>query len=88
MLVEFFQHLITRTYNYELVNTDQTGRESVFGLLRNDLSEKLPFEAVNSLIVILSDKGAHFKLRLLSYVLDDSVNNIQQILFEKRDGNF
>ena len=88
MLVEFFQHLITRTYNYELVNTDQTGRESVFGLLRNDLSEKLPFEAVNSLIAILSDKGADFKLRLLNYVLDDSVNNIQQILFEKRDGNF
>jgi hypothetical protein len=70
------------------VNTGQTGREFLFGLLRNDLSEKPAFRAVKNLITILSDKGADFKPGLLNYVLDDSVDNIRQILFQKRDGDF
>ncbi len=88
MYAEFFRRGITRTFKYELVNTGQTGREFLFGLLRNDLSEKPAFRAVKNLIAILSDKGADFKPGLLNYVLDDSVDNIRQILFQKRDGDF
>jgi hypothetical protein len=88
MYAEFFRRGIIRTYKYELVNTGQTGREFLFGLLRNDLSEKPAFRAVKNLITILSDKGADFKPGLLNYVLDDSVDNIRQILFQKRDGDF
>ncbi len=71
-----------------MVNEGQTGREQVFGLLRNDLSEKPAFRAVKNLIGILGDKGPDFTPTSLNYVLDDSVNNIRQIIFQKRDGDF
>jgi hypothetical protein len=58
------------------------------GLLRNNISEKPAFRAVKNLITILSDKGPNFVPGSLNYVLDDSVNNIRQILFQKRDGDF
>ena len=88
MLAEYFRRGIVRTYKYELVNQGQTGRENVFGLLRNDLSEKPAFRAVKNLIGILNDKGADFQPDCLNYVLDDSVDNIRQILFQKRNGDF
>jgi hypothetical protein len=57
-------------------------------LLRNDLSEKPAFRAVKNLIAILSDKGPDFEPGSLNYVFDGSVDNIRQILFQKRDGDF
>jgi hypothetical protein len=88
MLVEYFRRGIVRTYKYELVNEGQPGVEGVYGLLRNDLSEKPAFRAVKNLIAILTDKGSDFQPGSLNYVLDDSVDNIRQILFQKRDGDF
>ncbi len=88
MFVEYFRRGFTRTYKYELVSEGQPGREGVFGLLRNDLSEKPAFRAVKNLITILSDKGPDFVPGSLNYSLDDNVNNVRQILFQKRDGDF
>jgi hypothetical protein len=88
IFAEFFQRGIYRTYKYELVNQDIPGREGVFGLLRNDLSEKPSFRAVKNLITILSDKGPSFEPGTLSYVLNGSMNNVRQILFQKRNGDF
>jgi hypothetical protein len=79
---------ITRTYKYELVNEGQPGREGVFGLLRNDISEKPAFRAVKNLIGILSGRGSDFTPDSLNHVFDGSVNDIRHSLFQKRDGDF
>jgi hypothetical protein len=88
IFAEFFRRGIYRTYKYELVNEDIPGREGVFGLLRDDLSEKPSFRAVKNLITILSDKGSSFKPGTLNYVLNGSMDNVHQILFQKRNGDF
>ena len=88
MFAEYFRRGFIRTYKYELVNEGQSGREGTLGLLRNDISAKPAFRAVKNLIAILSDKGPNFVPGSLNYVLDDSVDNIRQILFQKRDGDF
>jgi hypothetical protein len=88
VFAEFFRRGVYRTYKYELVNQGQPGREGVYGLLRNDLSEKPSFRAVKNLIAILSDKGPSFEPDTLSYVLNGSMDNVRQILFQKRNGDF
>jgi hypothetical protein len=88
IFAEFFRQGIYRTYKYELVNNGLAGREGLFGLLRNDLSEKPSFRAVKNLITILSDKGPNFELGTLNYVLNGMHNYIRQILFQKRNGDF
>jgi hypothetical protein len=89
MYAEFLRRGITRTYRYELVNEDNLpGREGAFDLLRSNISEKSAFRAVKNMIAILSDKGPDFKPSSLNYVLDDNVNNVRQILFQKRNGDF
>jgi hypothetical protein len=85
---EFFRRGIYRTYKYELVNEDILGKEGMFGLLGNDLSEKPSFRAVKNLITILSDKGPSFEPDTLNYVLNGSMDNVRQILFQKRNGDF
>jgi hypothetical protein len=88
IFAEFFRRGIYRTYKYELVNQGLPGREGVFGLLRNDLSEKPSFRAVKNLIAILSDKGPSFGPDTLNYVLNGSMENVRQMLFQKRNGDF
>jgi hypothetical protein len=88
VFAEFFRRGVYRTYKYELVNQGQPGREGVYGLLRNDLSEKPSFRAVKNLITILSDKGPTFGPDTLNYVLNGSLENVRQILFQKRNGDF
>jgi hypothetical protein len=60
----------------------------MFGLLRNDLSEKPSFQAVKNLITILSDKGPSFESDTLNYIFNGSMGNIRQILFQKHNGDF
>ncbi len=87
-LTEFFRYGVYRTSKYELVNQGQLGQEGVFGLLRNDLSEKPSFRAVKNLISILNDKGPIFEPDTLNYTLNGSMDDVQQILFQKRTDNF
>jgi hypothetical protein len=85
---EFFRRGIYRTFKYELVNQGIPGSEGAFGLLRNDLSEKPSFRAVKNIISVLSDKGSSFQPDVLNYILNGSVDNVRQILFQKRNGDF
>jgi hypothetical protein len=71
-----------------LVNEGQPGGEGVYGLLRNDISEKPSFRAIKNLITILNDRGPDFTPTSLNYVFDGSVNDIRQILFQKHNGDF
>jgi hypothetical protein len=43
---------------------------------------------MKSLISILSDKGPSFEPNTLNYTIGGSTNNIRQILFQKRTGDF
>ena len=88
MFAEFFRRGFTRTFKYELVDQGLPGREGVFGLLRNDSSEKPAYRAVKNLIAILSDKGPNFEPDSLNYALDLQLNDTRQILFQKRNGDF
>lgn len=88
MFAEFFRRGFTRTFKYELVNQGLPGREGVFGLLRNDLSEKPAYRAVKNLISILDDKGPNFETDSLNDALDLQLNDTRQILFQKRNSDF
>jgi hypothetical protein len=89
MYAEFFRRGIVRTYKYELVNEEnKRGKEGIFGLLRSDISEKPAFRAIKNLITILNDKGPDFSPDSLNYVFDGSVDDMKQILFQKRNGDF
>jgi len=89
MFAEFFRRGIVRTYKYELVDEEgKQGKEGTFGLLRSNISEKPAFRAVKNLITILSDKGSNFAPDSSNYKFDGSVNDIREILFQKRNGDF
>ena len=88
MFAEFFRRGIVRTYWYELIDEAQPGPEGAFGLLRNNVTEKPAFRAVKNLISIFNDKGPDFQPDSLNHVFDGSVENIREILFQKRDGDF
>lgn len=88
MFAEFFRRGVARTFKYELVDENKQGKEGTFGLLRSNITEKPAFRAVKNLISILSDKGSNFVPDSLNYVLNGSVNDTRQILFQKRDGDF
>lgn len=88
IFAEFFRRGVSRTYKYEFVNQGMPGREGLYGLLRNDLSEKPSFRAVKNLIHLLADKGPSFQPTAFNYVLSGSVENLRHILFQKRNGDF
>jgi hypothetical protein len=88
IFAEFFRRGIYRTCKYELADGGQAGQEGVFGLLHYNITEKSAFRAVKNLITILSDKGAHFETDTLDYSLNGGMDNVRQLLFQKRDGDF
>ena len=87
-LAEFYRRGIYRTYKYELADGGQAGQEGVFGLLHYNITEKPSFRAVKNLITILTDKGSNFETDTFNYILNGSMDNVRQILFQKRDGDF
>ncbi len=88
IFAEVFRQGIYRTYKYELINNGIQGREGLFGLLRNNLTEKPSFKAVKSLIAILNDKGPIFQPDKLNYTLNGSLHDVKQVLLQKRNGDF
>ncbi|UYZ62044.1 RICIN domain-containing protein [Hymenobacter weizhouensis] len=89
MYAEFFRTgFSVRSFKYELLNQGTGYKEDVFGLLRNDLTEKPSFRAVKNLISVLSDKGTAFTPGSLNYTLTGNTNNVRQLLFQKRNGDF
>jgi hypothetical protein len=92
IFLEQFRRGVARTYSYELLNefTDPAlkDRESNFGLLRNDLSKKPAFEALQNLIAILKDSGSSSAPGSLDYSLEGNEENLRQVLLQKSDGSY
>lgn len=59
-----------------------------YQLLNNDGSPRLQFTALKNFIAMFKDSGAAFTPGTLSYALSGDLTNIQQMLFQKRDGRF
>jgi hypothetical protein len=89
MFLEYFRRGIARTFSYELLDEtpDRTDRESNFGLLRNDLSEKPAFVALRNTIGILRDPGPAFTPETVAYSLHGDTADLHHVLLQKRDGS-
>ena len=92
VFLEQFRRGVARTYSYELLNqfadARLTERESNWGLLRNDLSKKPAFDAVQNLIAILKDSGSSSAPGSLDYSLEGNQENLRQLLLRKSDGSY
>lgn len=92
VFLEQFRRGVARTYSYELLNqfpdAKLTERESNWGLLRNDLSKKPAFDAVQNLIAILKDTGSGSTPGSLDYSLEGNQENLRQLLLRKSDGSY
>ena len=93
---EFFRRGIARSFEYELIDQGPLAKaiekktdQLVYGLLRNDRSRKPAFYAVAELIDLLSDPGnASFETTALDYRLDDTPEDVRELLLQKRDGTY
>lgn len=92
VFLEQFRRGVARTYSYELLNqfpdAKLTERESNWGLLRNDLSKKPAFDAVQNLISILKDSGSGSAPGSLDYSLEGNQESLRQLLLQKSDGSY
>lgn len=90
--LEQYRRGVSRTYSYELLDEfpdpKLTERESNFGLLRNDLSKKPAFVALQNLIAILKDTESSFTPGSLDYSLGGNQEDLRQLLLQKHDGSF
>jgi hypothetical protein len=76
----------TRSYTYELI--DAISSNNFWGLIRYDGTPKPAFYAAKNLLTLLSDPGAPFSPGSLAYSLSGASSQVQQLLFQKRDGSF
>ena len=84
---QFLSHLLRgapRLYGYQLLNYNSED----FALLNNDGSPRLQFTAVKNFIAMFKDPGTAFTPGTLRYSLSGDLTDIQQMLFQKRDGRF
>jgi hypothetical protein len=88
VLLEQWLHGIHRTYIYELVDVGTQLADNGFGLLHNDFSPKPGYNAIKSLLGLLTDSGPAFPLGNLDYKLSGNVANVHHLLLEKRNGTF
>jgi hypothetical protein len=92
IFLEYFRRGVARTFSYELVDefpdAARGERESNFGLLRNDFSEKPAYVAIRNLIAILEDRGPDFAPAGLDYSVGGDLSNLRQVLLAKRDGSY
>jgi hypothetical protein len=92
IFLEHFRRGVARTYSYELLNQfadpGLKNRESNWGLLRNDLSKKPAFDALQNLIAVLKDSGSGVAPGSLDYSLEGNQENLRQVLLQKSDGSY
>jgi len=92
LFLEYYRRGIVRTFSYELLDEfPDSGKheaESNFGLLRNDLSPKPAYTALQNLISICSDKGTSFTPGKLDYTLSGDQSELRQLLLQKSDGSY
>lgn len=92
LFFEYWTRGIVRTFSYELLddhaNSELTEPEDHYGLLRNDLSEKPAFVALQNTIAILADPGDAFTPGSLQYSLSVGGATLRSTLLQRRDGSF
>jgi hypothetical protein len=92
LLLEYFNRGFARTYLYQLMDLrpdpGRMVRDSNFGLVRNNGTEKPAYRAVKSLLGLLSDPGPRFAPGALNYTLTGATDRVHQTLLQKRDGTF
>jgi hypothetical protein len=97
LFAEYFRNGIVRTFVYELYDegTDPANPEHNFGLVYNDLTPKPAFQALASLIHLLSDPGPASIPGSLTYLLTPQSNGsytrteyVHDLLLQKRNGDF
>lgn len=90
LFLEQFNYGIPRTWSYELIDAynNSNARDSNFGLLRNDGSEKPAYLALKNLLGLLNDPGSDFKQATLDYSLSGDTTNLHHTLLQKCDGKF
>ncbi len=93
LFLEYYRRGIVRTFSYELLDEfpDPSGAEpeSRFGLLRNDLSPKPAFTALQNLIAICADPGGGaISPGKLDYAISGDQTELRQMLLQKSDGSF
>jgi hypothetical protein len=90
LLLEQWGHGIKRTYLYQLVDlgNEKKFSDNSFGLLHADFTPKAGYNAIRSLLTLLSDPGSAFQPRALTYSLSGDMASVHHMLLEKRDGTF
>jgi hypothetical protein len=84
-LFAFWLAGVPRTYLYELIDSNTS---SFFGLFSNNGTAKPAYYALKGLLNLLSDPGSTFTPTGLTYSVTGGNSQVQQILFQKRDGSF
>ena len=91
----FLDHLrmgVSRTFTYELLdlfpNAANNHQERHFGLLRNDVTEKPVYRALQNTLALFADPGPPFEPGALAVAVEDGLGDLRWLLFERRDGRF
>jgi len=80
---------IARTFVYELLDSDRTGRTYTnFGLIDIDLKPKPAYNAVQAVIADLADVSTPFVPRPLSYQMSGDTKNVEHMLLQKANGDY
>lgn len=92
VLMKFYERGLVKTSKYELIDLQDNPEKDFFkhnwGLLRNDLSEKPVYKSVKNLISLLADPGSNFTVTPLSYDLSGDLSGVENVLFQKRNGEY
>lgn len=84
---QFLSHLqrgASKFYIYQLINNNLED----FGLLNDNGTPRLQFNAVKNFIALFKDPGADFTPGTLRYSLSGDLSGIQRLLLQKRNGRF
>ena len=92
LFLENLRQGVTRTFTYELLDLypdpENNQQEKNFGLLRNDLTEKPAYRALQNTLALFADPGAPFEPGSLALSVEGAPADVRWMLFQKRDGRF
>lgn len=81
----FYKRGIPRTMLFQMVDGGDGGK---WGLLRQDLSEKLAYRSLKNFIGVINDQNNRFSPSTLDYQLVGDTSNIETLLLQKGNGTF
>lgn len=81
-----FQNGYQECFFYQLI--DDPSSTSGYGLLNSDLSPKPAYTALQNLLSLMSDPGGSFSPGTLSFNVTGGGSDLEQMLFEKSNGDF